>query len=100
MASDDHPIKTLVCVGGPSAGKRVTVPNHYRTVNVLNPVPEQLLTRTRAEADEAGNAFARFTVYARHALHAHNDHFEYLAPDDMPGPDQLRELLEGYRRGE
>ena len=99
MASDDHTVKTLVCVGGPSAGKRVTVPNHYLTVNVINPVPEQFLTRTRAEADAAGNPFAGFTVYARHALTAGDDHFEYLAPDNLAGSDQLIELLEGYRRG-
>lgn len=97
MASDDHAIKTLVCVGGPSAGRRLTLPDHYRTVNLLNPSPNELRMRTRDEADKDGSAFAGSTVYARHALHAGPDHFEYLAPDDMPGPEQLVELLKGYR---
>ena len=87
----------LVCVGGPSAGKRVHMSEGYQDIKVMNPIPAHYLTRSWSQAVDDNTVFATYTVYSRQRIEVEASQVEYLAPYGESGTSQIKELLKGYR---
>jgi hypothetical protein len=86
----------LKCIGGPSDGKIIEVPDSYMDVRVPDPV--QLVTRPGGPPEEQFTSVG-LTVYTRRLLHhvgANQERLtiQYLAPHGISDLDSLRPLLE------
>jgi hypothetical protein len=85
----------LKCIGGPSDGKRVEVPEGYRDINVRDPFVQPRMMH--GEISNIGPTI-NTTVYTRRIMREYVDgkmqELQYLAPAGVAEIDAVRHLFE------